>query len=212
MAQCPLCLHQGTEFYRYKSRLFHQCEYCHGIFMDRALWPDTETEKARYLEHNNDVADPRYQQFVSPITDAVSRDFTRDHTGLDFGAGHAPIVTHVLTAKGYQLTAYDPLFFADSSLLQGHYDFIASCEVIEHFHQPRREFTLLKNMLKPGGRLYCMTECYDESIDFHQWQYKNDPTHVFIYHQDSLAYIQQQFGFSDWLKADRLVIFSNDVA
>ena len=52
-----------------------------------------EAEKARYLTHNNDVEDERYQQFVSPITSAVMKQVQPLRTfGLDYGAGTGPVI------------------------------------------------------------------------------------------------------------------------
>ena len=42
-----------------------------------------------------------------------------------------------------------------------------------------------------------MTDLYDESIGFHKWYYKNDPTHVFIYQKKTIEWIKNNIGFSD---------------
>ncbi|HEC74772.1 MAG TPA: methyltransferase domain-containing protein [Methylophaga aminisulfidivorans] len=205
---CPLCQHQSPLFYDFKQRRYYQCGFCSAVFMDRNLWPDIQAEKTRYLEHLNEVSDLRFQHFVSPITNAVQNDYNFSHKGLDFGAGHAPVITHVLTQAGYQIEAYDPLFINTEECLNQQYDYVTSCEVIEHFHQPAKSFALLKHLLKPSARLYCMTELFHEGIDFHQWNYKNDPTHVFMYHRNTISYISERYGF---LKSDingRLVTFT----
>ncbi|WP_091714025.1 class I SAM-dependent methyltransferase [Methylophaga sulfidovorans] len=204
---CPLCQHQASVFYHFKQRLYHQCQFCYGIFMDPALWPDRESEQQRYLEHLNDVEDKRFQQFVSPITQRVQQFFKPQHQGLDFGAGHAPVITHVLHQLGFTISAYDPLFFNDAVLLKQQYDYICSCEVIEHFHQPADSFAVLRDRLKSGGRLFCMTEIYHEGIDFHRWNYKNDPTHVFIYHRNTISYIADKYGFKQVEIDGRLIHF-----
>lgn len=92
-------------------------------------------------------------------------------------------------------------------MLKFKYNYIICCEVIEHFHFPQKEFTLLRSLLKPGGILYCMTEIYSEDIDFINWHYKNDPTHVFFYHKDALKWIQEHFRFSEVKKKNRLIEF-----
>lgn len=205
---CPLCQHTATVFYQFKQRLYHQCDFCQAVFMDPALWPDRNTEKNRYLEHLNDVEDERFQGFVFPITDRVLNDFSPQQRGLDFGAGHAPVISHILQQQGFDISPYDPLFFDRPSLLQQRYDYICSCEVIEHFHQPAESFTLLRQLLLPDGKLYCMTERYHEGIDFHRWHYKNDPTHVFIYHRNTFSYVADKYGFKEPEIRGRLVVFS----
>ncbi|MBN2764749.1 MAG: class I SAM-dependent methyltransferase [Paludibacteraceae bacterium] len=176
--------------------------------MDKDFLPDRAAEKVRYQEHLNDVNDLRYQQFVNPIVEKVFTHFSKDHAGLDFGAGTAPVISKLLADKAYQIVQYDPFFHYAPQLLYGHYDYIVSCEVIEHFHAPAKEFQILKNMLKPGGKLICMTNIYKQSIDFKSWYYKDDPTHVFFYQQDTLAYIKERYGFSDLSIEHNLIVFS----
>ena len=205
---CPLCAGKGTVFYQYKEKLFHQCNHCKGIFMDPQMIPGKTAEKKRYEEHNNDTEDKGYQNFVSPITNAILKDFEPGHIGLDFGAGTAPVISKVLADQNYQIKQYDPYFHYFPELLKKKYDYIACCEVIEHFNNPYREFGKLKNLLLPGGKLYCMTDLYNESIDFHKWYYKNDQTHVFIYHENTIEWIKKEFNFSNAIINGRLITFS----
>ena len=205
---CPLCHNIGSDFYTGNDKLYYQCGHCKGVFLDPAFRPDSDSEKSRYLTHDNDVNDRGYQQFVSPITSAVTHDYSTEHQGLDFGAGTGPVISKVLTDNQFNIKAYDPFFHNHPQLLDETYDFIACCEVIEHFYNPSKEFALLKSLLKPNGRLYCMTDIYHENIDFHGWYYKNDPTHVFFYQQQSFVYIKEEFGFSDICIDGRLIIFT----
>ena len=103
---------------------------------------------------------------------------------------------------------YDPFFWNDPALLQNRYDYIACCEVVEHFHDPCKEFGLLRSLLKPNGSLYCMTKSYTEDIDFQRWHYKNDPTHVFFYHAKAFTWIESHFKFSAVSIEDRLIHFT----
>ena len=203
---CPLC--QGAAVAFYKNEFF-KCGQCYGIFLSRKLLPDEKSEKARYEMHNNDIYDLRYQKFVSPITEAIFRDFTEQHSGLDFGAGTGSAILKLLSDKGYKIKQYDPFFFPASELLAEKYDYIACCEVMEHFHYPEKEFALLKRLLKPGGRLYCMTSIYSPEIDFDNWYYKNDPTHVFLYQKETLEWIKEKMGFAEVNINGKLVQFNN---
>jgi hypothetical protein len=205
---CPLCGNPGKIFYQFKEKLFHQCNHCKGIFMDPQMIPGKTAEKKRYEEHNNDTEDKGYQHFVSPITNAILENFGTKHKGLDFGAGTAPVISKILSDHNFQIEPYDPYFFNCPELLKTQYDFIACCEVMEHFYNPYKEFKLLKELLHPKGKLYCMTDLYDESIDFHKWYYKNDQTHVFIYHERSIEWIKEEFSFSDATINGRLITFS----
>jgi hypothetical protein len=205
--QCPLCNSQGTVFYQYKKRLYYQCNTCSGIYADKSLWPNLNAEKLRYEQHINDVNDINYQRFVLPIVDAITNDFTVNDKGLDFGAGTGPVISKLLKDKSYSIAQYDPFFHNYPSLLTQEYNYIACCEVIEHFHTPYKEFTLLRKLLAPNGKLFCMTNIYNEGINFHDWYYKNDITHVFIYHENTIRWIKEEFGFTALNISDRLIIF-----
>lgn len=206
---CPLCEGAGVFFQKHGDRLFYLCGVCSGIFLDSRYYPDADAEKKRYMEHNNDVEDIRYQEFVSPIVQSVLSDFTPQHQGMDFGAGTGPVISKLLQDKGYDIVQYDPFFYDEPQLLQKKYDYIACCEVIEHFHHPYDEFKRLKQMLERRGRLYCMTEIFHPEMDFHRWYYKTDPTHVFFYQKDTFSWIKKNIRFSDISIDKRLIIMYN---
>lgn len=207
-ASCPLCDSQGKVFFESSLHRFYQCEHCLCLFRPQEDWPTRDEEQTRYLEHLNQVDDPRFQQFVAPITERVRALFEPSAKGLDFGAGHAPVITFVLQQAGYDIAAYDPLFFNQTELLNNKYDYVCSCEVVEHFHFPKQGFAQLRDLIVTAGKLFIKTYLYDESIDFARWNYKNDPTHVIIYHRDTMPYIQRTFGFSDVEVGEKLIEFS----
>ena len=118
---------------------FFHCTVCQGIFRSREYHLPPEQEKKRYLEHDNDVHDAGYRQFVLPITSDILRTYERSAYGLDFGAGPGPVISEVLQEQGYNIIKYDPFFSPDTSPLAAMYDFIVCCEVIEHFFSPSSE-------------------------------------------------------------------------
>jgi SAM-dependent methyltransferase len=205
---CPLCFTESEFFRRARERDYFRCPNCKGVFMSPKYFLSAEDEKARYETHNNDVDDPGYQNFVRPLVDAVIMDFPKRSHGLDFGAGTGPVLSNMLLEAGYEMTLYDPFFHPNDEALKKQYDFVVSCEVIEHFHHPAREFELLRRLLKPGGKLYCKTDPFTSEIDFEKWYYKNDPTHVFFYHDASCRYIKTQFHFSHFAQNGRVLQFS----
>jgi 2-polyprenyl-3-methyl-5-hydroxy-6-metoxy-1,4-benzoquinol methylase len=163
--------------------------------MGSSFLPGRVQEKSRYEEHDNNVFDPGYRGFVEPIVDAVCDDFTAESKGLDFGAGTGPVISKMLAERGFEIFQYDPFFHPDESLLSFQYDYIVCCEVVEHFHNPHREFRLLRSLLSEGGRLYCKTSLLREEREFDSWHYKDDPTHVFFYSLQSFEFIRDFFGF-----------------
>jgi SAM-dependent methyltransferase len=204
---CRLCFAKAEEFFNISGKRYHRCRQCLAVFLAPGCQLSKNDEKRRYQEHNNNVEDPGYQKFVEPIVSKVQKNFTKKQRGLDFGAGTGPVITKLLSDKGYHLKLYDPYFWNYPDNLKEKYDFIVCCEVIEHFRNPAKWFKLLKSLLKPGGGLYCMTDLYSDMVNFRKWYYKDDPTHVFFYHQKTLAWIKSQIGFSS-LKVDgRLIQF-----
>jgi len=205
---CPLCATNADFFEEISTSYYFKCPNCFGIFMSKINLPTKEDEIERYESHNNDVNDKGYQNFVSDIVDAVKDDFDKNTIGLDYGAGTGPVISKMLSDFNYKIYQYDPFFHPYKSKLELNYDYIVSCEVIEHFFNPYSEFIKLKSMLKPGGKLYCKTELYKPSIDFQKWYYIFDPTHVFLYSEETFNWIKENIGFSKLEIRNRLSIFS----
>lgn len=207
---CPLCEFPSNEYYNTKkNKTFFLCSHCKAVFAGKQHLPGKDSELKRYNQHNNDVNDVRYQNFVYPIVSEVLTNFTPSDKGLDFGAGPGPVISKLLAEKKYQIKQYDPFYYNYPELLKNKYDYIACCEVIEHFHQPKKDFKLLKKLLAKKGNLYCMTTIYNETINFKNWHYKNDPTHVFFYQTKTLQYICKQFGFAGLEIKNNLIILYN---
>lgn len=188
---------------------FLGCRECQGIYRHENSRLSPAAEKARYENHNNDVHDPGYQRFVAPIVAAALRDFTPAHSGLDFGAGPGPVISKLLRDQDFNICQYDPFFHNHPELLEATYDYIVCCEVVEHFHNPDREFARLRQLLKPRGRLYCMTSLYCPPVDLNTWYYSRDVTHVFIYRPETIAWIRKQYKFSAYTIEDRLITLMN---
>ncbi len=209
MSTCLLC-HANTVSQKavIQSIPFFECKTCGCIFKDPATFPSANEERQRYLLHQNDVTDAGYQKFVEPLVSRVRNDFHPTSTGLDYGAGTGPVITKLLTEKGYEMNLYDPFFHPNLEVLTTKYNFIVCCEVMEHFHRPQKEFHQLHSYLLPTGKLYCMTELYSEQLNFDDWHYKNDLTHVLFYTEDSVRWIADHVGFSKVEFDDRLVVFT----
>ncbi len=208
-ARCTLCASPTNLFYKTDQSQYHRCLNCSAVMLDFKYFLSKQAEKIRYEEHNNDVEDAGYQKFVAPIVNEIVRKFNVQHLGLDFGAGTGPVISKLLSDKGFRMRLYDPFFFNDTQSLKSKYDFIVCCEVIEHFHNPSKEFKLLKSLLNQGGILYCMTDIYTDKTNFKDWYYKNDPAHVFFYHKTTIEWIKKYFNFSGFRIQGRLIQFRN---
>lgn len=188
--KCPLC---STPLDSKIDAFYFECATCHAFVKDANFYISNENEKKRYESHNNDVEDIRYQNFTSPITNAILERFTPIHLGLDYGCGTGPVITKMLQEKNYQVQLYDPFFFPSLDYLKFTYDYIFSCEVFEHFNNPKAEIEKLIGLLKANGLLLIMTHLYDGKIPFEKWYYRNDPTHIFIYTKKTMKFIAKQF-------------------
>jgi SAM-dependent methyltransferase len=208
MMQCPLCLNTSlNEFDTIAGIIYLQCDNCKSVFKHFENYPTLESEKERYLLHDNDIANEGYQAFVQPIVMYILKSKANSAIGLDFGAGTGPVIAEILKVEGYNISLYDPFFYPEKEVLNNTYDFIICCEVIEHFHSPNSEFYLLRKLLKPGGSVFCMTHLLPKKEDFRSWYYKNDPTHVIFYSEENIQWIKSNFNFSEVKIEDRLIVF-----
>ncbi|MCX5751770.1 MAG: class I SAM-dependent methyltransferase [Candidatus Saganbacteria bacterium] len=205
---CPLCRESASYFNSSRGKEYFECPTCGAVFLAPQYYPSLKDEKDRYLTHNNDINNAGYQEFVRPIVECTVKHFNKDHLGLDFGCGTGPVISKLLQDRGYNIKQYDPFFFDRPEHLQKIYDYIICSEVVEHFHNPAKEFKLLRSMLKSGGKLFCQTERYSPKIDFKNWYYKNDSTHVFFYQKQTFDWIRANFNFFSLAIEGRLAVFT----
>jgi SAM-dependent methyltransferase len=197
-AECPLCgaLTETMLLIKASGASYRDCESCGLVFLERSYWLTPEAELAHYQTHNNDVHDPRYQKFVAPIVEHIRLQLPAGSRGLDYGAGPGPVISHLLSLDGFEMSLFDPFYWKNEAVLKDCYDFIVASEVVEHFHYPNQEFTRLRSLLNPGGRLAILTHMLTEGRDFKSWYYHQDPTHVVFYRPRTLEWIKRHFNFS----------------
>ena len=194
---CRLCHSEIKEFYVFIERVFYQCVNCRSVQVDANMLPSLSEEKQRYGLHQNTIEDKGYVSFLTPLVNAVADLHSKFEKGLDFGSGPEPVLTQMLQKRGYNIEAYDPVFLRKTELLKHKYDYIICCEVIEHFHNPDKEFSLLSDLLERGGSLLIKTNVLTEETNFGSWWYKNDITHVFFYTSETLKHISNACNFSE---------------
>jgi hypothetical protein len=190
---CPLC---GSTAVSPFAPNYHRCGECELTFLEPSLRPDAATEMARYEEHRNDPLDSGYRSFLRRLAAPVMEVVPSGSRGLDYGSGPGPTLSLMLAEAGYEMSIYDPFYADDAAVLLDRYDFITCSEVAEHFFNPEAEFSRLAGMLKPGGVLGVMTEPLLDSVDFEQWHYRRDPTHVCFYRPATMAWVADRHGWS----------------
>jgi len=212
--QCLLCEHtSANQFFRKEDphfgwRVYFHCPVCRLIFLDPANHLDRSSEKARYDTHQNSPDDQRYVQFLSRLTNNLLPELKKGDRGLDFGCGPGPAIAAILNQEGMQVINYDPYYFSDQNIYEHKFDFITCTEVIEHFHDPKEEFSNLSKLIKsPNGVLGFMTQMIDRTENFHKWWYHRDPTHVCFYNEETFHWLADFLGWSLEFPENSIIIF-----
>ena len=205
--QCSLCGNRDVRNYaQLDGQRYFQCHACRLTWLDPAQLPDAEDERAHYDLHENDVSDVNYRAFLRRLTRPLLEKLAPASYGLDFGCGPGPALAEMLSEAGHAMEIYDPFFANDEDLLEEQYDFVTCTEVVEHFHAPGEEFEKFELLLRPGGWLGIMTTWLTDDIDFSQWHYRRDPTHVCFYHPDTFNVWAQRVGWEILFPDDNIVL------
>ena len=204
---CPLCQQSTGEPFFQDSRDYFRCTNCALVFVlpDRFLSP--EAEKAVYDQHENSPNDPAYRRFLGRLFEPVAQRIAPNSTGLDFGSGPGPTLSVMFTEAGHTMRIYDPFYAPNPGRLQQQYNFITASEVVEHLHQPRKELDRLWSCLKPNGVLGIMTKRVINQEAFSRWHYKNDPTHVCFFSEETFAWLAAYWDVELTVCGDDVVVF-----
>jgi len=205
---CPLCNFNLTEsFYRDRYRQYLKCSNCSFVFVPKIFHLSKKDEKARYDSHNNNSEDDRYRNFLSQLLNPLQERIPKNASGLDFGSGPGPTLSLMLEERGYSVDLYDKFYARNDAVFDKQYDFITASEVVEHLRQPLVELSRLMELLKTNGVLAIMTQILTPQIDFEQWYYKNDPSHVGFFSEKSLNYLVEKWQAELYVISERVVIF-----
>ncbi|MBT3797705.1 MAG: class I SAM-dependent methyltransferase [Porticoccaceae bacterium] len=192
---CPLCCNDNlADYHCDKHRYYLQCKRCSLVSVPRQFHLSSEAEKEVYDQHQNNLNDQGYRKFLSRLADPLLEKLAPNSFGLDFGSGPGPTLSLMLEEKGHKVNIYDPFYAPDKRALAGHYDFITSTEVVEHLAAPGKELNRLWGLLKHGGYLGLMTKQVADRESFDRWHYKNDPTHISFFSQQSFEYLGATWG------------------
>ena len=205
---CIVCKSKLISSFTTKDKkTYWQCSCCSVKFLDQAFFIDEDTEKGRYLEHQNEIGDPAYLKFLSKLSKPLKTKLKFDDRGLDFGCGHGPALAEMFKEDGYSIDLYDPFFYPNKEVFSNKYNFITCTETAEHFFNPNREFKTLDSILAPGGWLGVMTTFLTEDKSFDSWYYRRDPTHVVFYAEQTFEVIAEQNNWQLEIPAKDIALF-----
>jgi hypothetical protein len=206
MKACPLCSTEAADiFYQDKTRDYFRCSACDLIFVAPEQHLSPEEEKSRYNLHQNSPDDKQYRTFLNRLSLPLQERIPAGSCGLDFGSGPGPTLSVMFEEAGYPMEIYDTFYAKDPAVLEKQYDFITATEVFEHLHNPEKELDRVWGCLKSGGWLGVMTKLARSREDFSKWHYKNDPTHVRFFSNQTFEWLADKWK-AELIFADKDVI------
>ncbi|WP_394148041.1 class I SAM-dependent methyltransferase [Shewanella atlantica] len=206
MRRCPLCHDQHSSlFHQDKKRITYICDRCKLVFSDASSHLPPAVEKRRYQQQAS-KNQKQLKQFLISLVLQCEQQTHLPLTGLNFGrVAEAQTVLNI-ESRHHTLKQYDPYFAADHDLLKRQYDFICCYRVFEHFRSPLKEWSLLGNLLKPGGWLAINTKLLTDLSAFDKWHHKNNLTHVSFYQRSTFEFLAQEAGFKLLFAANDLIL------
>jgi len=206
-AACLLCnTNQKLVFLSDAEREYYRCSCCDLIFVPREYHLSEIDQRARYDSHNNDPGDLRYRNFFKQLLVPLLAILPSNSYGLDFGSGPGPTLSLMLEECGHNVDLYDKFYAQNDAVFQNRYDFITATEVVEHLPNPLKDLEALVKILQKGGILAIMTEIVSPQLDFTNWYYKNDPSHVCFYSEKTFIYLANLLGLEIVSLSERVII------
>ncbi|MCK9255104.1 MAG: class I SAM-dependent methyltransferase [Bacteroidales bacterium] len=205
---CPLCNSSDIkDFCNINSKLYNNCLNCDLIFLDKTYYLNQKDEKKRYAFHQNNIEDKGYVDFLNQLIFPLKNFLKPKIQGLDFACGPEPVLANLMEKYDLKCDFYDPYFFPKLDKNKT-YEFITATECFEHFFEAKKEIELINSLLKPKSYLGIMTEFVTNKINFKNWYYIKDPTHVCFYSLKTFEYLSEKFGFEIlYTDKKRVIIF-----
>ena len=190
----------------FKANYFH-CSQCDLIMLDENQLFKSSEEIDHYKLHKNDKKDPGYVSFLYRCLTPTLKFLSAKMKGLDFGCGPYPMLVELMKDEGYEMDYYDPYFYPEKDKLEQCYDFVIATEVVEHFNEPKLSWQELITKVSKGGILSIMTSMHNEAVDFRNWSYRYDHTHVSFYSMKTMHWIALNYQLEILEVSKNIVIF-----
>jgi hypothetical protein len=191
---CPVCEGNSTQPIDDQQPVYLLCTNCDYLFLEPSLRLELEQEQKRYQEHNNDLEDPKYVEYLKKTWDRVSDQLEPGSLVIDYGCGPTRGLQRLLQGQDLQVVSYDPIFYPTSvDVLKGNVDVIFCSEAIEHMYQPKSELERWQSLLKPEGLITLRTAFHKGSEGFREWWYKDDPTHIGFFSVKTFEWISKKY-------------------
>ncbi len=190
---CPLCSTNASKIPGPDNRIYYYCNNCMLIHCDQKHHLSAVSERSRYDMHDNGIHNTGYVEFLNQVIEPAMKYITDDMVGLDYGCGPVPTLSLLIENDGYKCYNYDPIFFPEMTIRS--FDFIFATECLEHFYYPENDLKKITSILKKNGFLFIMTYKWHNLDEFARWGYARDETHVSFFHQNTIIYLAEKFGF-----------------
>ena len=205
---CPLCGYRGevAGFGRFVTGCIfeggtlvrHQCPECDLIFGAGKMLRLSEAELSRDYEWHYRIfsegdSTPQEIRAFHALKPA------RDRVYLNWGTGAWSKTIDLLRQDGWNVYGYEPHRAATESspyvissmeqLSTLRFDGIFSNNVLEHLRYPVRELSVMRDLLKSGGKMSHATPCFEYLYEFTRF-------HLFFYLGRSRAILAAKAGLS----------------
>lgn len=154
----------------------------------------SELEKNRYDQHENNN-EGEYLKYLTGIASSILPYIKKDDQGLDFGSGISTSLAEIFGLTGIRVDSYDLYYHPNNEIWERQYDFVILSEVIEHLREPFETMEKLAKLLKANGKIFIKTKFRNEKIEFSNWYYKRDLTHIQFFNQKSMNLLSNKSGF-----------------